>query len=47
MSDASIGTPEQLKDPNYTPPLTQVEQPFEVSQELVMLYTNPHFMASQ
>ena len=23
MADASIGTPEQLRDPNYTPPLAQ------------------------
>lgn len=27
MTDTSIGTPEQLRDPNYTPPLHQAVPP--------------------
>ena len=39
MSDASIGTPEQLKDPNYTPPLAQAI-PLGIQHVLAMFVSN-------
>ena len=39
MSDASIGTPEQLRDPNYTPPLTQAV-PLGIQHVLAMFVSN-------
>ena len=39
MSDASIGTPEQLRDPNYTPPLGQAI-PLGIQHVLAMFVSN-------
>ncbi len=39
MSDESIGTPEQLRDPNYTPPLTQAV-PLGIQHVLAMFVSN-------
>ena len=39
MSDASIGTPEQLRDPNYTPPLIQAV-PLGIQHVLAMFVSN-------
>jgi len=39
MADASIGTPEQLRDPNYTPPLVKAV-PLGVQHVLAMFVSN-------
>ena len=39
MSDASIGTPEQLRDPNYTPPLIKAV-PLGIQHVLAMFVSN-------
>ena len=39
MSDASIGTPDQLRDPNYTPPLTKAV-PLGIQHVLAMFVSN-------
>ena len=39
MSDASIGTPEQLRDPNYTPPLLKAV-PLGIQHVLAMFVSN-------
>ena len=39
MTDASIGTPEQLRDPNYTPPLAQAI-PLGIQHVLAMFVSN-------
>ena len=39
MSDTSIGTPEQLRDPNYTPPLGQAI-PLGIQHVLAMFVSN-------
>ena len=39
MADASIGTPEQLRDPNYTPPLGQAV-PLGIQHVLAMFISN-------
>ena len=39
MSDASIGTPEQLRDPNYTPPLVKAV-PLGIQHVLAMFVSN-------
>lgn len=39
MSDASIGTPEQLRDPNYTPPLAKAI-PLGIQHVLAMFVSN-------
>ncbi|WP_147127774.1 uracil-xanthine permease family protein [Shimia ponticola] len=39
MSDASIGTPEQLRDPNYTPPLAKAV-PLGLQHVLAMFVSN-------
>ncbi|QDG76041.1 uracil-xanthine permease family protein [Labrenzia sp. PHM005] len=39
MSNASIGTPEQLRDPNYTPPLTKAI-PLGIQHVLAMFVSN-------
>ena len=39
MSDASIGTPEQLRDPNYTPPIAQAV-PLGIQHVLAMFVSN-------
>ena len=39
MSDASIGTPEQLRDPNYTPPMSKAV-PLGIQHVLAMFVSN-------
>ncbi|MGC8202000.1 uracil-xanthine permease family protein [Aliiroseovarius sp. PTFE2010] len=39
MSDASIGTPEQLRDPNYTPPMAKAV-PLGIQHVLAMFVSN-------
>ncbi len=39
MSDASIGTPEQLRDPNYTPPIAKAI-PLGIQHVLAMFVSN-------
>ncbi|MDQ7070959.1 MAG: nucleobase:cation symporter-2 family protein [Rhodobacterales bacterium] len=39
MSDSSIGTPEQLRDPNYTPPLAQAV-PLGIQHVMAMFASN-------
>lgn len=39
MSDASIGTPEQLRDPNYTPPIAKAV-PLGIQHVLAMFVSN-------
>ncbi len=39
MTDASLGTPEQLRDPNYTPPLKQAV-PLGIQHVLAMFISN-------
>ncbi len=39
MSNSSIGTPEQLRDPNYTPPLTQAV-PLGIQHVMAMFASN-------
>ena len=39
MSDASIGTPEQLRDPNYTPALHKAV-PLGIQHVLAMFVSN-------
>lgn len=39
MSDASIGTPDQLRDPNYPPPLTKAV-PLGIQHVLAMFVSN-------
>ena len=39
MSDSSIGTPEQLRDPNYTPPLAKAI-PLGIQHVLAMFVSN-------
>ena len=39
MTDASIGTPEQLRDPNYTPPITKAI-PLGIQHVLAMFVSN-------
>ena len=39
MADASIGTPEQLRDPNYTPPIAKAI-PLGIQHVLAMFVSN-------
>ncbi|MGI9395722.1 MAG: solute carrier family 23 protein, partial [Boseongicola sp.] len=39
MADTSIGTPEQLRDPNYSPPLAQAV-PLGIQHVLAMFISN-------
>lgn len=39
MADTSIGTPEQLRDPNYTPPLAKAV-PLGIQHVLAMFVSN-------
>lgn len=39
MSDTSIGTPEQLRDPNYTPPIAKAV-PLGIQHILAMFVSN-------
>ena len=39
MADSALGTPEQLKDQNYTPPVAQAV-PFGIQHVLAMFASN-------
>jgi xanthine/uracil permease len=39
MADATLGTPEQLRDPNYTPPLVKAV-PLGIQHVLAMFVSN-------